>query len=346
MELRRYRQDTSSGRYRLRDSRDQLVNFKVQNEDGKVRIIWDIDESLRRKFEITSNEPDLNPNLEDNVDDWAGAGLARSWDLAVGNGNVVRTAWPTSSVTNPTSLTAISQDPYPAYTQGASVQYFSVTHKCWLNAWVHPKFCPDKLGIASVSYNVQVARQVSIRSKVPLDMLRLPLEDGESVEVFCFLEKGLRGFWVPGMVAGQQHNGKTAPDYTIKLLNKTLNRVSADRVRRHFAPGGAVEVYRGSAKGWVPAMVKEQLGKVEYPAPLSQNSPDPQEREESSVMHAPHPWVNVFIVENMGNVGSVDHAVPLWLLRQPMAEPSEPGKGENSGMVSRFNRLVSSGKRT
>jgi len=145
------------------------------------------------------------------------------------------------------------------------------------------------------------------------------------------VKRGDGSFWVPGIVVGQKINGKTAPDYKIQLPHETLDGVSASRIRRHFGPGGTVEMYRGSAEGWVPAMIKEQVGKVEYPAPLSQNSPHPPEREESPVLDAPHAWVNVLIVEQMQHGSPAPEYVPLWLLRQPTAKPDQY---DNNGATS------------
>jgi len=153
------------------------------------------------------------------------------------------------------------------------VQYFSVTHKCWLNAWAHFTAHPDEFGIKHIGYNIQVARQSTVRKDVPLDMLRLPLALEEKVEVFVKREDG--GLWVPGTVAGQKSNGKTSPDYTIKLLDNTLDRFPAIQVRRYFAPGDAVEVYRGSDRGWVLAKVQQRQDDAEYPEALSKNSPQP-----------------------------------------------------------------------
>jgi len=152
------------------------------------------------------------------------------------------------------------------------------------------------------------------------------------------VKRGDGSFWVPGIVVGQKINGKTAPDYKIQLPHETLDGVSASRIRRHFGPGGTVEMYRGSAEGWVPAMIKEQVGKVEYPAPLSQNSPHPPEREESPVLDAPHAWVNVLIVEQMQHGSPAPEYVPLWLLRQPTAKPDQyDNNGATSWLVSRRN---------
>jgi len=170
VEVRRYFRYTRSGTCRLRDSKDQCVSFNIQKEDGKVHIIWDIDESHCQKFRRTSDEPDENPNLEDNVDDTTAEG-----------GSVGLVIWPTSAVPNPISENARSRDLHPVYAHGASVQYFSVTHKCWLNAWIHLNLHSDKLRINHISYNIQVARQLTMRRDVPLDMLRLPLTVGENV---------------------------------------------------------------------------------------------------------------------------------------------------------------------
>jgi len=93
-----------------------------------------------------------------------------------------------------------------------------------------------------------------------------------------FVRRGDEGFWVTGSIAGQKSNGKTSPDYKIQILEKTLERAPAVRIRRYFAPGDAVEVYRGSSRGWVPATVQERLdkaGKAEYPASMSNSSPQP-----------------------------------------------------------------------
>jgi hypothetical protein len=314
LEIRRYCRNTRNGRCRLRDSRE-FVNFKVQDEKetdgkGKVCVIFDIDETHLKIFQRTSDKADK-------LDDTTAEG-----------GHVGPETRPTKAVANPTSLNATSQDLYPVYKQGASVQYFSVTHKCWLSACIHLRFNRDELGIKRVCYSIQVG-QSTVRNDVPLDMLRLSPAAGENGEVF--MKRGDGGFWVPGIISGQQFNGKTAPDYKIQLLDKTLDRVSASRVRRHFAAGVTVEVYRGSAEGWVPALVQERLGTLEYPAPLSQNSPHPQGGEESPVLDAPHPWVNVPIVEKMQCGSPMPEDVPLWLLRQPIAEPD---KEENNGVAS------------
>lgn len=115
-----------------------------------------------------------------------------------------------------------------------------------------------------------------------------------------------------------------------------LERVPAAEVRRHFVPGDSVEIYRGSVKGWVPATVQERRGKEEYPEPLSHNSPGastaasvPQQTGASEksgqfpVLVALHPWVHVRVTEKteIGNLASED--VPLYLLRQPVADPAQ-----------------------
>jgi len=193
----------------------------------------------------------------------------------------------------------------PVYPQDAAVQYFSTTHKCWLNAWMHLTPHSDEPGVRSVCYNIHVALQSSERKNVPLDMLRHPLEVGEKVEVY--IKSGGGGVWAPGVVDGQTKKAKMAPDYKVKLLDKTLARVPAVQVRRHFSPGDSVEIYRGSVQGWVPATVQESLGKAQCPTPLSQNSPQPTEI---------HPWVMVPVVETMQCDNPVPEDVPLYLLRQ------------------------------
>jgi hypothetical protein len=270
--------------------------------------------------------------------------------------------------------TASINDLNPVYAQDTAVQYFSSTHKCWLNAWAHLTVYRDEFGIRHVCYNIQVARQSTVRNDVPLDMLRLPLVLEEKVEVF--IKRGDGGFWVPGTVSGQKSNGKTSPDYRIQLLEKTLDRVPAIRIRRYFAPGDAVEVYRGSSRGWVPATVQERRDTAGYPAPISKSSPqppshpptnatnavlssrdlarqksgatrsrstplsrarsraDPPPEEEGHVSEVSHPWVNVLIAEESEFDSPEMEEVPLWLLRQPVAAKEDPE--DNEGAASRF----------
>jgi len=214
----------------------------------------------------------------------------------------------------------------PVYPDDSSVQYFSITHKCWLNARMHLTTHADELGVRRICYNIHPAFQSMKRTNVPLDMLQHPLAVGDKVEV-C-INSGSGGVWAPGVVVGQTTIPKIAPNYRVQLLDEMLVRVPAVQVRRHFSPGDSVEIYSGSFQGWVPGTAQEKSGKARCPEPVSKNSPQPD---------GMHPWVMVPVVEEMQCHNPVREDVPLYLLRKSCVVPEEQGKEVRKQSLWAFN---------
>jgi len=160
-----------------------------------------------------------------------------------------------------------------AYEEGDLVEYYSATLARWVQAVIHP----ERVGDGDVNYNLTLSFGRQTRSNVPLESLRLPFKDCESIEMFSMRDGGT---WLPAVVCGQLGSTNTTLGYTVKLCSGfgTIDRVPALRLRRRFEPGDVVSVYRGPALGWMSTKVHfPEKGTVVKPqSVLDDDTPDPE----------------------------------------------------------------------
>lgn len=155
---------------------------------------------------------------------------------------------------------------YPAY-RNQEVQYYSVSHRRWLDATVAVKsrHRRHKLGGNSTKHpkpGLIYAAHVrtggwkkQLRGDVPLAQLRLPLEADEPVD----FNDGVTG-WKPAFVCCRTSHAPMPAMYSVRVLEEdgggsVLEGVGAHRLRRRYEDGEHIMIYRGPALGWEPAMV-------------------------------------------------------------------------------------------
>lgn len=168
----------------------------------------------------------------------------------------------------------------PVYEDEAVVEYFSPTHKIWLVGAIHLSIEKSKkwTGNPVFVYNVRVKKSGQMRNRVPVDMLRPPLEPTELVEVFS---KRNTGQWMFGTIRGPKAGGNIMKGYKVFLESQAgvaemlLENVPSWRIRRRFPARSSIEVYRGMVLGWVKAVVHSVITAfpAEPPIPISPWSP-------------------------------------------------------------------------
>ena len=143
-----------------------------------------------------------------------------------------------------------------AYREGAEVEYFSSTHQKWFLGTVSLEALGDGDDrLVRVIYNVRVGLTRQLRHDVGLELLRIPLREGDLVEV---------GEWhlQRGAVARitKIHRLPMNRHYEVLLESEQMRQVVAGNLlRRHFPLGSAVFAYRGQDRGWVRGLVHERL---------------------------------------------------------------------------------------
>lgn len=180
------------------------------------------------------------------------------------------------------------------YEDGSMVEYFSPTHKIWLIGVVNVSMEKKATwtGTPVFVYNVTLKKSGQCRSRVPLDMMRIPFQPTELVEVFS---KRNTGQWMVASIRGPHAGGNIMKGYKVFVESQSgcpemlLENVPSWRLRRRFPPRSSIEVYRGMVLGWVRAVVHSVVTAfpAEPPVPLSPFSPgtaadeDPMRREDT-----------------------------------------------------------------
>lgn len=145
----------------------------------------------------------------------------------------------------------------PAFADGQQVEYFSTTHTRWLPATLSVKCGGGKASVASqVVYNVTLGARGQLRYNIGLEMLRLPLNEGEPCEFYSSEDDE----WLDAVVYRQTRASVSIFGYRIKLQQsrEVLPAVPPSRLRRRFPCGSLVEVYSGPSVGWQQAVVVSQ----------------------------------------------------------------------------------------
>jgi len=93
-----------------------------------------------------------------------------------------------------------------------------------------------------------------------LDYVREPLKVGEAISVRMSSKTG--DLWVSGVVSKVHQSRGTFPVVSFEVQAESesgepfeMSGVPPDKLRRRFSEGDPVDVYRGTAHGWVPAVV-------------------------------------------------------------------------------------------
>mmetsp|Transcript_816 Transcript_816/g.1791 ORF Transcript_816/g.1791 Transcript_816/m.1791 type:complete len:448 (+) Transcript_816:119-1462(+) len=172
------------------------------------------------------------------------------------------------------------------YFSGEVVEYYSRSLGTWLPSQI---FVESRGPGQDPLLFAHILVDGSQRHDVCLELLRLPLKEGEPCEVFSpRLWRWLEAVVVrsphahPGL-AGQKLGGA----YCVSLLEDCGGEayVPASRLRRRFPEGSPVSVYRGLPTGWIDAVVTSSLGRSDLqPGSTScADPPSPRPSEEVDV---------------------------------------------------------------
>jgi len=153
----------------------------------------------------------------------------------------------------------------PAYAHGAVVECYSQALRKWVRgeAAILVQDAPEEGSPPLVSYEVGTGRPRQPLRNVKLEEMREPLQTGESVEVLT--APGGDG-WSQGAVTAEHRSAGPSPvvSYRVRVGQGDaafeISGVEPERLRRHFPPGAAVDVYRGPQHGWAPAVVRSPAG--------------------------------------------------------------------------------------
>jgi len=176
----------------------------------------------------------------------------------------------------------------PLLPDGSKIEYFSRRNKIWV---------PGRLEVSvenlspivgpQVSYNVHTfpgTARGRTRKDVPLNSFRRPFQEGEELEVFS-RSRGSR--WVPCTMRCPEESSEEEPKksdgwgyrYQVSLdtvdgswgwEEEVLERVPPSRLRRRFAPGTQVWLYRGPEQGYCSAVVDPAAAAAINPDDLSE----------------------------------------------------------------------------
>lgn len=152
-----------------------------------------------------------------------------------------------------------AQDCYPAYTPAQRVEYLSVTNVQWVPGRVEVRLTKDADEKPHVRYDAML-RKSQKRLDVQLSDLRLPLQDGEAVDVLLNRSGGVA--CIPGHISGQHGPSACSVGYTVVMEGEAEGPVKhvGARLRRRFRGGEAVQVYTGPVLGWQPRTVHSVAG--------------------------------------------------------------------------------------
>lgn len=141
---------------------------------------------------------------------------------------------------------------------GAHVQYYSQQHRRWLPGDLTVDVIPGKtLSQPEINHTVslKIGKKVQTRERVPLTNLRMPIEQGELVEVYSNSVA-----WIPAVVTNMKKS-MIELYYDLEVADpksgktEVLNKVPSARVRRRFPEGAAVSAYRTHLKQWCSGVV-------------------------------------------------------------------------------------------
>lgn len=142
------------------------------------------------------------------------------------------------------------------YSTGENVEYFSASGARWVAAFVVREV---ELADLSVAYDVtafgSTAQQLQT---VGLDLLRLPLSEGEPVSFYS----GRDGRWLAAIMDGTQPASAVTVGYRLRLLEAErviVPNVPAVKIRRRFPKGTRVLAFRDRQRGWRSGIVEEEL---------------------------------------------------------------------------------------
>ena len=145
----------------------------------------------------------------------------------------------------------------PAYLEGDEVEYFSSTQQKWFLGTVSLEVLREGAHgdrFVRFLYNVRVGLTRQMRHDVGLDLLRVPLQEGDLVEV---------GDWrFPRGAVGRITRIYRHPmnrHFEVLVDNDAARQVvSGTLLQRHFPVHSVVLAYRGPDQGWVRGLVEER----------------------------------------------------------------------------------------
>jgi len=252
-----------------------------QTSTSKTRIVWNFDEDKLKKLfggkvpSVSDGEEAVMPT------DIEASMVASSWSSKIdGSKSLGSSKWGYDLSEKPRTSTGeelgLSGGSQTAYLDGAWVEYLSKTHCRWVKGQVSLQVVRSEEGRYRLCYNVKLDKVSRARLDVALDMLRSPLEVDDDVVVFLRRQDGI---WAPGKIVSSQRGKASSFSYKVQLGDgHILSQVPPERLRRMFAPGSSVEVWRGIHHGWVLASVQDAM-QVKFPHPLSPWSPVPPSEE-------------------------------------------------------------------
>jgi hypothetical protein len=180
---------------------------------------------------------------------------------------------------------------------------------------LHLGLCQAETASApTIRYDVHVARETEQRKNVSLDTFRPRFQDAEMIYVFSQSHG-----WQAGIIKGQPAAGWVTLGYNVWVERSKiiLQSVPPARLRRRFPSGCLVDVYRGSSRGWMPAVVHSVAGDghpkaSEAAPPLSCFSPGGSLDRKPFVV-----WLCIPVFEELadgsGNVPAANLLEPEWL---------------------------------
>jgi len=150
----------------------------------------------------------------------------------------------------------------PLVEPGELVEYWSVANLLWVQGTLEISFPSGKdfsvECLFQAEYNIRIGKQ--LRKNVPVDCFRSQFNQADLVDVF--VQKN-GGQWLEGFINGvpSWDATQTGHDVCVEVEEnpdaqvQTLYQVGPDRIRRRYAAGCPIEVYRGPLNGWTPAVV-------------------------------------------------------------------------------------------
>lgn len=257
------------------------LDLEMGMESKKVRVIWDFDVS--RASKLIGSQASGQETSDSGCFQRDSGSLRMMADNSIAASK--RSAWSLGAVTTTTTLVTIDpcafagsfeEDPIVCHTTisvdtaataklafvaGDRVEYYSKTHDRWLTAVVF-KTTPISASASCplrVVYDIKVGPTRQLRRDVLLEDLRLLLLPSEAVEQ---LDRSEVGIWRTARLAATQRAGFTTFGYSVLLSHgdnagSGVEVVPATELRRRFAVGEAVEVYRGPEFGWLSGCVAD-----------------------------------------------------------------------------------------
>lgn len=203
-------------------------------EGMKKKVVWDLD--LANLDKILASKSQL---------EWAPETPTIS-DTFIDYGTVQIT--PRTEAESP--LPSRRSEFHAVYSRGETLEYLSTTHGQWLMA--HVTSATYNVTQNCMVYDVKVGIRQQLRRDVPLKLLRVPLRDGELVELFS-MRRG--GTWVNAIISSAQFAQTKGYRATLEDEGIEMPDLPGIRIRRRFAKGDHVDVYGGPDRGWMTTVV-------------------------------------------------------------------------------------------